>query len=187
MAKTARTIATEMVYEMLNFIGENPNREGLKDTPKRVVKSWGKLYGGYRHDGKDILSPVFKEDYNQIITLSHEFFSTCEHHMLPFFGMVHIGYIPDGKVVGVSKLARLVEIFARRLQIQERLTNQIARTINDVLKPLGVAVVISAQHFCITSRGVEKQHSKMKTSAMVGVFMDKAEARAEFMELIKVQ
>lgn len=177
--------AEDCIRRILVEVGEDPEREGLKETPHRVVRSWSKLYGGYREDPARILKTVFVEgSCDELVVLKDiEFYSTCEHHMLPFFGRCHVGYIPNGRVVGVSKLARLLEVFARRLQIQERLTTQIADSIGQYLDPKGVMVVIEAQHFCMTARGVEKQDSIMVTSAIRGTFKE-AEPRAEFMRLI---
>ena len=176
----------ETVVRQLEFIGESVNREGLQQTPERVVKSWNKLFGGYKQKPYEILKPLFKEEYNEMVLMKDiELYSTCEHHLLPFFGKCHIAYIPNGALVGISKLARLMECFARRLQIQERLANEIAHVLDIELKPKGVAVIIEAQHFCMTSRGVEKQKSKMITSALRGVFLDNQSARAELMRLIK--
>lgn len=176
----------EAIVEILAAIGDDPSREGLKDTPARVVKSWGKLYGGYHEDPADVLKTVFVQgSCDEMVVLKDiEFYSTCEHHMLPFFGRCHIGYLPDGRVVGVSKLARLLEVFARRLQIQERLTTQIADALVAHLRPKGVMVVMEAQHFCMTARGVEKQNSIMVTSAVRGSF-EQPQTRAEFMALVK--
>lgn len=184
-----RTISQEIedkLKDILTYIGEDVNREGLIETPYRIVKSWDKLYGGYNQNSNDILSTTFIEGKcdEMIILKDIEFYSTCEHHFLPFFGKIHIGYIPNDKVVGVSKLARLVEIYARRLQIQERLTTQIADDIENILNAKGVIVISEAQHFCMTARGVEKQKSKMITSAIRGAF-EKTEARNEFMQLVK--
>jgi len=175
------------IVRVLEYIGEDPNREGLKDTPKRMVKSWEKLFGGYDKDPVEILKRTFgSEKYDEMVFLKDiEFYSTCEHHFLPFFGRITIAYIPKNTVVGISKLARLVEIFARRLQIQERLTTQIADTMNLVLQPLGVGVYCEAQHFCMTSRGVEKQNSKMITNCLFGVIKEDARAREEFMSLVR--
>lgn len=172
------------VVRMLQAIGENPGREGLLDTPKRVTKSWAKLYAGYSQNPEEVLKTTFSEveNYDQLITLTDiELYSTCEHHMLPFFGKAHIGYLPNKKVVGLSKLARVVEIFSRRLQIQERLTQEIGNAINECLKPQGVGVIIEAQHFCMMARGVEKQNSKMTTSCLIGSFRN--ECRDEFLKL----
>jgi GTP cyclohydrolase IA len=179
------SLDVEAVTRILSAIGDDPQREGLLETPKRVIKSWDKLYGGYRESPADVLKTVFVEGSceEMVILKDIEFYSTCEHHMLPFFGKCSIGYIPKGRVVGVSKLARLLEVFARRLQIQERLTTQIADALVEHLQPKGVMVVMEAQHFCMTARGVEKQDSMMVTSAIRGVFED-SESRAEFMSLI---
>jgi len=174
------------IKDILSFIGENSEREGLRETPKRMIKSWDKLFGGYKQSPEEILKKSFTEgSCDEMVVLKDiEFYSTCEHHFLPFNGKVHIGYIPDGKVVGISKLARITEVYARRLQIQERMTTQIADIIMSVLKCKGVIVIVEAQHFCMVSRGVEKQNSKMVTSAIRGVF-EKAEVRGEFLQLIK--
>lgn len=181
--------ALNAVTEMLKYLGEDPNREGLKDTPKRIIKSWDRLFGGYQEDPEKIIT-VFEEDdvipYNQIILLKDiDFYSTCEHHFLPFFGRAHIAYIPADKVVGISKLARLLEVFSRRLQIQERIGNQVTQALMDVLDAKGSACIIEAQHFCMTSRGVEKQNSKMVTSSLRGCFLSNAQTRNELMNLIK--
>lgn len=179
----------QSIKDILVYLGEDPNREGLVDTPKRVLKSYSKLFGGYSMDPKEILKTGFTEMSDEMILLKNiEFYSTCEHHMLPFFGKIHVAYIPSQKegqcrVVGISKLARLVECFARRLQIQERLVNQIADAIETNLGASGVMVVAEAQHMCMTSRGVEKQDSIMVTSALRGVFK-KPETRNEFLTLI---
>lgn len=175
-----------IIRKLLEHIGENPEREGLQNTPKRVIKSYKELFGGYGKNPAEVLGTQFeKEGYNQMVICKDiEMFSTCEHHMIPFFGKVHIGYIPEDKVVGLSKLARLVEVFSRRLQIQEKLTQQIADTIDEVLDPKGVMVVIKAKHMCMCARGVQKQHSEMVTSAIKGAF-ERPEVRSEFMELIK--
>jgi len=182
----ADKVGENVVRAMLEAIGENPKREGLLDTPKRVVKSWKEIYGGYDQDPEEILSTCFtNENYDQmIISKDIEFYSTCEHHMIPFFGKAHVGYIPMKKVVGLSKLARVVDVFARRLQIQEQLTDQIADAIDEVLRPKGVFVVLNSKHMCMCARGVAKQNSSMTTSAIRGVFKN-AGARQEFMELIK--
>lgn len=175
----------DTIIRQLEFIGEDPTREGLLETPRRVVKSWKKLFEGYDKDPKEILSTVFTQKYDEMVLLKDiELYSTCEHHMIPFVGKCHIAYIPDGKVVGLSKLARLMECFTRRLQIQEKLTNQIVDAIDEHLKPKGVACIIEAKHFCMCSRGVEKQNSSMVTSALRGVFHE-PEARQEFMGLIR--
>ena len=162
-------------------------REGLKNTPKRVVESWDEIYSGYDKNPKEILNATFNgEGYDGIVLLKDiEFYSTCEHHLLAFTGKAHVAYIPTDKLVGISKLARLVEVYAKRLQNQERITTQVADALIDHLKPLGAAVIIEASHSCMGCRGVKKNHAIMTTSAMRGVFFDKAEARAELMQLIK--
>jgi len=175
-----------LIRKLLEHIGENPEREGLLDTPKRVIKSFKELFGGYAMDPKEVLGTTFeKGEYNQMVICKDiEMYSTCEHHMIPFFGKAHIGYIPGDRVVGLSKLARLTEVFSRRLQIQEQLTQQIADTLNEVLKPKGVIVVIEAKHLCMCARGAKKQHSSMVTSSIKGLF-EQQEARSEFLGLIK--
>lgn len=177
----------ELVREMLVAIGEDPEREGLRDTPKRVVKSWGELYAGYNQKPAEILSTVFEDGAcDEVVILKNiTFASMCEHHMIPFLGVAHIAYLPAGKVVGLSKLARLTECFARRLQIQEKMTTQIADAIQEHLKPKGIAVVIEAHHHCMSSRGVRKQSTAMVTSAMRGVFRENQAARSEVLALLK--
>lgn len=175
-----------LVQNMIRAMGDDPLREGVLDTPRRVVKSWKELFSGYRADPATVLGTTFEaEGYDQMVVCKDiELFSTCEHHLLPFFGKAHIGYVPGARVVGLSKLARLVEVFARRLQIQERLTEQIAVTLDQVLRPRGVIVVVQAKHMCMSARGVGKQHSEMMTSAIRGC-LEEAAARAEFLELIR--
>lgn len=175
------------ITDILEFIGEDVSREGLLDTPSRIVRSWDRLYGGYNQDPAEILKTTFKEGScdEMVILKNIEFYSTCEHHMLPFFGSISIGYLPDKKVVGVSKLARLVECFSRRMQIQERMTKDIADCIMNVLGARGVMVVCEAKHLCMVARGVEKQNSVMVTSAVRGVFKDDAVVRNEFLKLIE--
>jgi GTP cyclohydrolase I len=177
----------DLIREVLSAIGENPDREGLKDTPKRVVKSWGELYAGYHEKPAEILSTVFEDGAcdEMVILKGIPFSSMCEHHMLPFIGIAHIGYLPAGKVVGLSKLARLTDCFAKRLQIQEKMTAQIADAIEAHLKPRGTAVVIEAHHQCMSCRGVGKQGTVMATSAMRGVFREDAAARAEVLSLMR--
>lgn len=172
--------------ELLERVGEDPSREGLLDTPKRAAKAMEFLTQGYRQNVEDVINnAVFTvEDNHMIIVKDIELYSLCEHHMLPFIGKCHIGYIPEGKVLGVSKLARIVDLFARRLQIQERLTNQVAETIMETLAPEGVGIVIEAKHLCMMMRGVEKQNSCMVTSAMLGSFRDDRATRNEFLQLI---
>lgn len=173
------------VLEIIRLLGEDPSREGLVKTPERVAKAYQFLLHGYDLDPEEILtSALFDEDYSEMILVKDiEVYSLCEHHMLPFFGRAHVAYIPDGKIVGLSKIPRVVDVFARRLQVQERLTLQIRDAISDVLSPLGVAVVIEAKHLCMMMRGAEKQNSITTTSAMSGEFMKQA-TRAEFMRLI---
>ena len=175
----------EMYREILSRLGEDPGRDGLRDTPERVQKSMGFLTKGYREDPSEILrGALFDEDYDEMVIVKDiEIFSLCEHHMLPFFGKVHVAYVPKGKVIGLSKIPRLVEVFARRLQIQERLTRQIADAIQDAIMPQGVGVVIEARHLCMMMRGIEKQHSSTVTSAMLGCFRRK-ETRLEFLSLV---
>jgi len=177
------------IKDILAYIGDDPQREGLKETPKRMRKSWDKLFAGYKQNAADILTTTFTEgSCNEMVILKDiEFHSMCEHHFLPFTGKVSIGYIPDGKVVGVSKLARLVEVYARRLQIQERMTGQIADDIMQYIDAQGCMVVCEAQHLCMTARGVEKQQSVMITSGVRGVFHTQKEIREEFLNLIKKQ
>jgi GTP cyclohydrolase I len=176
----------ELVRLMLLELGEDPARDGLLKTPERVEKSLRWLTRGYDLSVADVIGDaVFEEDHhNMVIVKDIEMYSMCEHHMLPFFGKVHIAYVPDGKIVGLSKLPRVVEVFARRLQVQERLTEQIASAIQDVLRPQGVGVVIEAAHLCMMMRGVEKQNSKTVTSAMKGIFRDDLRTRDEFLRLV---
>jgi GTP cyclohydrolase IA len=177
----------DIIRQLLAELGEDPSREGLTDTPKRVEKALKFLTSGYTADVDTVLNnALFTVDYNEMVIVKDiDFYSLCEHHLLPFFGRCHIAYIPQGKVIGLSKIPRLVEVFARRLQIQERLTSQIAETIREKTDPLGVAVVIEATHLCMAMRGVEKQNSFAITSAMLGVFQNDARTRMEFLELIR--
>jgi GTP cyclohydrolase I len=177
----------DLITSLLHAIGEDPRREGLQRTPERVEKAWKFLTQGYTRSVKEVVNgAIFEVEANHMIIVKDiEIYSLCEHHLLPFFGKCHIGYIPQGKVLGVSKLARLADVFARRLQIQERLTNQIAETIMETLAPDGVGVVIEAQHLCMMMRGVEKQNSRMVTSAMQGSFRRDNRTREEFLQLIK--
>ncbi len=177
----------ELVARILKELGENVQREGLERTPERVAKALLFLTSGYQQDIKDVLNDaLFVEDYDEIVVLKDiDVFSLCEHHLLPFVGKCHVAYLPGKKIIGLSKIARLVEMFSRRLQVQERLTTQIAQTLQEALQPRGVAVVIEAIHLCMVMRGVEKQNSKAVTSAMLGAFRNRPETRAEFMELIK--
>lgn len=177
----------ELTRTLLARIGEDPDREGLRKTPERFEKSMRFLTSGYSQDPRDVLlRAVFHEQYDEMVTVKDiDIFSLCEHHLLPFFGKCHVGYLPRNKIVGISKIARVVDLYARRLQVQERLTQEIATAIMDTLQPHGVAVVIEAFHLCMMMRGVEKQNSKAVTSAMLGVFRTRQSTRMEFMELIK--
>src|SRR6195256_3916299 len=177
----------DLIRKLLAELGEEPAREGLRDTPKRVEKAYKFLTSGYSADIDTVLNnALFTVDYNEMVIVKDiDFYSLCEHHLLPFFGRCHIAYIPKDKVIGLSKIPRLVEIFARRLQIQERMTSQIAETIREKIDPLGVAVVIEATHLCMAMRGVEKQNSFAITSAMLGGFQNDARTRMEFLELIR--
>jgi GTP cyclohydrolase I len=177
----------DVIRQLLTELGEDPSREGLRDTPKRVEKSLRFLTSGYTADVDEVINDaLFTVDYNEMVIVRDiDFYSLCEHHLLPFFGKCHIAYIPQGRVIGLSKIPRLVEIFARRLQLQERMTSQIADTISEKIRPLGVAVVIEGTHLCMSMRGVEKQNSFAVTSSMLGVFREDARTRMEFLELIK--
>jgi GTP cyclohydrolase I len=178
----------DLVRNLLIGLGEDPNREGLLNTPQRVERALQFLTSGYRADIDEVLNgALFTVDYSEMVIVKDiDFYSLCEHHLLPFFGKCHVAYIPTDKVIGLSKVPRLVDVFSRRLQVQERLTNQIAETIRDKIAPLGVAVVMEATHLCMSMRGVEKQNSVAVTSAMLGVFRDNARTRLEFLELVKL-
>jgi len=179
--------AMEHLRGLLRYIGEDPDREGLLDTPKRVVKSYAEHFAGYAKSPKDALSTVFEEveGYDELVLVSDiEVYSHCEHHMVPFVGKAHVAYIPDGAVVGLSKLARLVDVYAKRLQVQEKLTAQIARSINEELHPQGVAVILQCQHFCMCYRGVRKPGAWTTTSKLYGAFLEDARARMELFTLI---
>ena len=187
MAQDPQDRGAAAVREILIAIGEDPDREGLRDTPARVARSWAELFAGYQQDPADVLVTTFGdvEGYDDLILLKDiPFYSTCEHHMLPFIGVAHVAYLPKDRVVGLSKLARLVDVYARRLQIQERMTQEIARAIMEHLQPLGCAVVIEATHGCMVCRGVRKEGAKMVTSALKGDFQNPA-TRAEFLALIR--
>jgi GTP cyclohydrolase I len=177
----------QLIAQLLKELGENVHREGLERTPERVEKALRYLTSGYDKSVDDVFNDaLFVEDYDEMVVVKDiDFFSLCEHHLLPFIGKAHVAYMPDRKIVGLSKIPRLVEMFSRRLQVQERLTTQIASTLNDALQPHGVAVVMEAIHLCMLMRGVEKQNSKAVTSAMLGMFRNRPETRAEFMELIR--
>lgn len=172
--------------QLLEEIGEDPNREGLLKTPSRVSKAWSFFSKGYKQDLNRIINDaIFEEDAkDMVIVRDIEFFSLCEHHLIPFFGKAHVGYIPNGKVIGLSKIPRIIDMFSRRLQVQERLTHQIADAINSVLNPKGVSVVMEGRHMCMQMRGVEKQNSFTSTSAMSGQFKKSAETRSEFLSII---
>ena len=176
----------DLIRRMLAELGEDPDREGLAATPKRVEQSLKFLTSGYQADVDTVINnALFTVDYSEMVIVKDiDFYSLCEHHLLPFFGKCHVAYIPNGKVVGLSKIPRLVDIFARRLQVQERLTNQIANTLREKIKPLGVAVVTEATHLCMAMRGVGKQNSVAVTSAMLGAFREDARTRSEFLNLI---
>ena len=179
----------ELIRQLLTELGEDPAREGLVRTPLRVEKALKFLTSGYAADIDAVLNEaLFTVDYNEMVIVKDiDFYSLCEHHLLPFFGKCHVAYIPRTKVIGLSKIPRLVEVFARRLQIQERMTNQIAQTIREKIDPLGVAVVCEGTHLCMSMRGVEKQNSFAVTSAMLGAFRDSARTRMEFLELVKLR
>ena len=187
MSKSYNKNLAKKISSVLSEIGENPEREGLLKTPERVAKSMDFLTNGYKQDPAEILkSAMFSEDYSQMVLVKDiEIYSLCEHHMLPFFGKAHIAYIPNGHIVGLSKIPKIVDVFARRLQVQERLTDQIKDCLQDVLNPKGVAVVIEAQHLCMQMRGVQKQHSSTTTSAFSGIFLKDEKTRSEFINLIK--
>ena len=175
-----------LVEELLRRIGEDPDREGLRKTPARVAKSLQWLTRGYRMDPVELVrKAMFTEKHESMVLVRDiDFYSMCEHHMLPFFGKAHVAYIPNGRIVGLSKVARVVEVYARRLQVQERLTDQIAEAVQCTLEPAGVGVVIEAYHLCMMMRGVEKQHSRTVTSSVLGVFRDDARTRDEFLRLV---
>ena len=177
----------DLVRQLLKQLGEDPEREGLRDTPRRVAKSLAFLTSGYKTDVDAIVNDaLFEVEYSEMVIVRDiDFYSLCEHHLLPFFGKCHVAYLPSKRVIGLSKLPRIVDMFARRLQVQERLTKQIADTIAEVTQPMGVAVVMEATHLCMAMRGVEKQNSITVTSAMHGIFREDARTRAEFLELIR--
>ena len=175
----------QLTHSLLEEIGENPKREGLLKTPARVAKAWEFFSKGYNQNLDDVINnAIFCEDAkDMVIVRDIEFFSLCEHHLLPFFGKAHVGYIPNGKVIGLSKIPRIIDMFSRRLQVQERLTHQVAEAIQEVLNPLGVAVVMEGIHMCMQMRGVEKQNSFASTSSMLGLFRKSAETRTEFLSI----
>ena len=183
MPQADKNSLKQAIRQMLKYIGEDPDRQGLAGTPERVIKSWAEIYGGYGHDCQEVLTATFSEfgKYDEMIVLSGvDFTSMCEHHMLPFYGTVTVAYVPGTVVAGISKLARLVELHARRLQIQERMTSDIAMDLEKYLNPAGVAVVIKAKHFCMTSRGIKKPNVEMITSKLTGIFLTQPQTRQEF-------
>ncbi len=184
-----KSVLEKIVNELLIVIGEDPQREGLLSTPKRVAEAYEFLTSGYDKDIETVLNgAIFTEKYDEMVLVKNiDFYSLCEHHMLPFYGKVHVAYVPDGKIIGLSKIPRIVEVFARRLQVQERMTQQIADTINKYIQPKGVAVVSEAFHMCMMMRGVEKQNSAATSSAVHGLFKEDARTRAEFLNLISLK
>ena len=184
--KNSQDRVQDLIQSLLEEIGEDSSREGLLKTPERVAESWEFFSRGYRQKLSEIINhAIFDEDAKDMVVVRDvEFFSLCEHHLLPFFGKAHVGYIPDGKVIGLSKIPRVIDMFSRRLQVQERLTRQIAETIQDVLDPIGVAVVMEGRHMCMQMRGVEKQNSLATTSSMLGKFRESDRTRSEFLTII---
>ena len=182
------TVSTQELYrELLRRMGEDPERDGLLKTPERLEKAMGFLTRGYAMDVTEVLhDALFDVDYDEMVIVKDiEFYSQCEHHLLPFFGKAHVAYVPNGKVIGLSKIPRLVDVFARRLQVQERLTRQIGDAITEAIQPQGVAVILEASHLCMMMRGVEKQNSRTVTSAMLGVFKSQLQTRNEFLSLVR--
>lgn len=185
---TLASASTQDLYrELIRRMGEEPTRDGLLRTPERMEKSIAFLTKGYAQTVEEVLAnALFDVDYDEMVIVKDiEFYSLCEHHLLPFYGKAHIAYLPQGKVIGLSKIARLVDVFARRLQVQERLTRQVAEAIEDAIHPLGVGVIVEAQHLCMMMRGVEKQHSHTVTSAMLGAFKSQQQTRNEFLSLVR--
>jgi GTP cyclohydrolase I len=189
MTETNVSKIEKLIEELLLEIGEDPKREGLIKTPERVAKAWKFLAKGYKQElGTVINEAIFTEEYDEMVTVKDiDFFSLCEHHLLPFFGKAHVSYIPNGKIIGLSKIPRIVDMFGRRLQVQERMTHQIAETINDVLSPKGVAVILEGEHMCMQMRGVEKQNSYATTSAMIGQFRKDSKTRDEFLKIVALK
>ncbi|PCI29240.1 MAG: GTP cyclohydrolase I FolE [SAR324 cluster bacterium] len=184
----SREEALECVRKLIQYIGDDPDREGLLDTPERVVRSYDELFSGYHLDPHQILQKTFPTASKEMVVLSNiEIYSTCEHHMIPFVGKCHIAYLPNDRVIGLSKLARMMEVFSRRLQIQEELTLEIAKTLNEHVHAFGVAVMIEAKHMCMSARGVNKQHSVMTTTAMLGRFQEDRELKNDFFRLVDKQ
>lgn len=187
MTEKINLTTNALIRELIYHIGDNPDRPGLQETPERVRESYSELFSGYLDNPKRHLKIFEDIKADEIVLLrGYEFFSTCEHHLLPFFGQAHIGYIPENKVLGLSKLGRIFDCFSRRLQVQERLTTQVANFLYENLEAKAVGVVVVAKHFCMCARGVNKQHSEMVTSSMCGAFREKPEARAEFLSLLKI-
>ena len=186
MDKNSKELIESLTEKLLHSIGEDPGREGLLRTPHRVAKAWDDFSQGYRANLDEIINDaIFNENCSEMVVVRDiEFYSMCEHHMVPFFGRAHVGYLPKGKVIGLSKIPRIVDMFSKRLQVQERLTSQVAYTLQDVLNPVGVAVVMEGRHLCMQMRGVEKQNSFTSTSAMLGQFRKSAETRSEFLSII---
>jgi len=173
----------EFTRDFIKYIGDDPDREGLEETPDRFSKAWDKLYSGYKQKPEDVITVFDDENYDEMIVVKDiEFYSTCEHHIIPFYGKAHVGYIPNGKIIGLSKIPRIVEIFSRRLQNQERLTQQIADALDDALGPKGVGVILEAKHMCMMARGVEKQNTVVTTSSVRGLFKKNEKTRAEFLK-----
>ena len=188
MSKIDKERLEQITKELLEIVGEDTNREGLLKTPKRVAKSWEFLSQGYKQDLDEIVNGALFEESakDMVIVKDIEFYSLCEHHLIPFYGKSHVGYIPNGKIIGLSKIPRIIDFYARRLQVQERLTNQIATCIQDLLNPKGVAVIMEGRHFCMLMRGVQKQNSIASTSSMLGTFKEKSSTRNEFLKLVEV-
>ena len=188
MSKIDKERLEQITKELLEIVGEDTNREGLLKTPTRVAKSWEFLSQGYNQDLDEIVNgAIFNESAKDMVIVKDiEFYSLCEHHLIPFYGKAHVGYIPNGKIIGLSKIPRIIDFYARRLQVQERLTNQIATCIQDLLNPKGVAVIMEGRHFCMLMRGVQKQNSIASTSSMLGTFKEKSSTRNEFLKLVEV-
>ena len=188
MSKIDKERLEQITKELLEIVGEDTNREGLLKTPTRVAKSWEFLSQGYKQDLDEIINGALFEEAakDMVIVKDIEFYSLCEHHLIPFYGKAHVGYIPNGKIIGLSKIPRIIDFYARRLQVQERLTNQIATCIQDLLNPKGVAVIMEGRHFCMLMRGVQKQNSIASTSSMLGTFKEKSSTRNEFLKLVEV-
>ncbi|MED5268604.1 MAG: GTP cyclohydrolase I FolE [Candidatus Neomarinimicrobiota bacterium] len=188
MSKIDKERLEQITKELLEIVGEDTNREGLLKTPTRVAKSWEFLSQGYNQDLDEIVNGALFEEAakDMVIVKDIEFYSLCEHHLIPFYGKAHVGYIPNGKIIGLSKIPRIIDFYARRLQVQERLTNQIATCIQDLLNPKGVAVIMEGRHFCMLMRGVQKQNSIASTSSMLGTFKEKSSTRNEFLKLVEV-